>query len=173
MGNQNRSSGWQAQPRSLPRTLSEFRQQEGRDNRKRRLQALWRHIVERGYHFDSDPNTSRTRKATDETNKAEELRAAYEHELLGRVCRHDSSSSLANREIGWKEFKDYAEAKEVGMSTLHCSLCKRSYSKQNSGPSFTTNSTWMEMAISMPTNSSRHLQKQVSALWLSFLTLPV
>lgn len=40
--------------------------------------------------------------------KAESLKAMYDEELLGHC-----SGDLPDR-IGWKEFKEYAEAKEVG-----------------------------------------------------------
>ncbi|KIY74158.1 mitochondrial carrier [Cylindrobasidium torrendii FP15055 ss-10] len=93
--------------RSLPqpRTLSEFRQLEGRDNRKRRLKALWQHIADCGYNFEGAPHGKANGA---EINMAEELRAAYEHELMGRVCKDGGK-----RNIDWKEFRQYAEAKEV------------------------------------------------------------
>jgi hypothetical protein len=41
--------------------------------------------------------------------KAEGLKMLYDRELLGH-CGHSSDLS----QIGWKEFKEYAEAKEIG-----------------------------------------------------------
>ncbi|KAG7096881.1 hypothetical protein E1B28_004287 [Marasmius oreades] len=104
----------------LPRSLVEFREEEGREIRKRRLRALWNHICEHGYLTGSHPRISR--KA--DLEGAENLRAEYEHELLGRcfVAPSGSSSSgsspsspgtMTRKHIEWKEFKAYAEAKEV------------------------------------------------------------
>lgn len=109
----------QSSSRSQPRTLSEFRQEEGRDNRKRRLQALWRHIVERGYIFDQDPKCQTAGEV--ETTKAEQLRTVYEKEFVGRVGGHAApAGSHRIVDIEWKDFKKYAEAKEVG-AYLICS----------------------------------------------------
>lgn len=103
MAQQSPTTGRDNHEQRLPRTLAEFRLQEGRENRKRRLLALWRHIRVRGYNFDREPSAKALGKAPESTENARKLRAAYEHELLGRVG-------------GWKQFVEYAEAKEVGMS---------------------------------------------------------
>ncbi|KAL0576914.1 hypothetical protein V5O48_005060 [Marasmius crinis-equi] len=97
----------------LPRSLVEFREEEGREIRKRRLRALWSHICEHGYLTDAHPRTLRDA----DLEKAETLRAEYEHELLGR-CAVASGSTPTGKmathtPIEWKEFKEYAEAKEV------------------------------------------------------------
>ncbi|KAF9268042.1 mitochondrial carrier [Marasmius fiardii PR-910] len=99
----------------LPRSLAEFREEEGREIRKRRLRALWNHICEHGYLTGSHARTSR--KA--DLEGAEKLRLEYEHELLGRCVGSSGSSSSSSgtmsthKYIEWKEFKAYAEAKEV------------------------------------------------------------
>lgn len=100
MAQQSPTTGRDNHEQRLPRTLAEFRLQEGRENRKRRLLALWRHIRVRGYNFDREPSAKALGKAPESTENARKLRAAYEHELLGRVG-------------GWKQFVEYAEAKEV------------------------------------------------------------
>jgi solute carrier family 25 (mitochondrial phosphate transporter), member 23/24/25/41 len=95
-----------------PRSLAEFREQEGRANRKRRLYALWQHICRDGYlSQEQHPRGSVEGTVNSLTpDKAEKLRAAYEDELLGR-CGAQSS----RKQIGWTEFRNYAEAKETGM----------------------------------------------------------
>lgn len=105
MAQQSPATGRDNHEQRLPRTLAEFRLQEGRENRKRRLLALWRHIRVRGYNFDREPSVKALGKAPDSTENARKLRAAYEHELLGRVG-------------GWKQFVEYAEAKEVELWTI-------------------------------------------------------
>ncbi|KAF8914681.1 mitochondrial carrier domain-containing protein [Mucidula mucida] len=119
MGDRNHSGGHAdtSHSRSQPRTLTEFRQEEGRDNRKRRLQALWRHIVQRGYNFDSDPNGRAVGREA-ETSKAEQLRAAYELELRGRLGGRNPPSGTHKIDVSWTQFKDYAEAKEVELWSI-------------------------------------------------------
>lgn len=103
----------------LPRSLAEFRAQEGREYRKARLRALWKQLL---VAIDSDavedagsdapmyPVGSST-KLTSES--ARQMRKTYERELMGR-CK-------SSGHIGWKEFKKYAEDKEAGQS-LSCNL---------------------------------------------------
>ncbi|KAK0206675.1 mitochondrial carrier [Desarmillaria ectypa] len=105
MAQQSPTTGRDNHEQCTQRTLTEFRLQEGRENRKRRLLALWRHIRVRGYNFDREPSAKALGKTPDSTEKAKKLRAAYEHELLGRVG-------------GWKQFVEYAEAKEVELWTI-------------------------------------------------------
>lgn len=103
----------------LARTLDDFRGEEGRENRKRRLQALWKHICKGGYNVHQDnAKAIHQLDGLDLTpEKAEALRASYEHELL-QHCGGDrsepGSSNLGH--IKWRQFKEYAEAKEVGAS---------------------------------------------------------
>ncbi|THV08481.1 mitochondrial carrier [Dendrothele bispora CBS 962.96] len=94
-----------------PQSLAEFREREGRANRKRRLYSLWQHICQDGYLSHEHPKTKlEGQKVVGSLtpDKAEKLRARYEDELLGR-CGAQSS----RKRIGWTEFKNYAEAKET------------------------------------------------------------
>jgi solute carrier family 25 phosphate transporter 23/24/25/41 len=100
----------------LPRSLAEFRAQEGREYRKARLLALWKQLLAA---IDSDavenagpdaptyPVGSSTALTPE---SARQMRKTYERELMGR-CNLKSSGR-----IGWKEFKKYAEDKEAGQS---------------------------------------------------------
>ncbi|KAL0070700.1 hypothetical protein AAF712_001921 [Marasmius tenuissimus] len=97
----------------LPRSLVDFREEEGRDNRKRRLRALWNHICEHGYLTGPHPQALQSA----DLERAEKLRAEYEHELLGRCAVPSGSTPTGKmstpKYIEWKEFRAYAEAKEV------------------------------------------------------------
>lgn len=97
----------------LPKSLVEFREQEGREERERRLRAIWKHLPRSESHV---PNTGKvmsvTERASLTSEKAEELKLMYENELLG-TCGGNMSSNTTSP-VGWKEFKNYAEAKEVG-----------------------------------------------------------
>lgn len=104
-------------PAAPTHSLQEFREQEGRENRKRRLKALWKHICKRGYNFQHEANV--VGASNDDMlaqgftlEKAKKLRAAYEDELYNHLGGQRSTSPRTH--IGWKEFKAYAEAKEVG-----------------------------------------------------------
>ncbi|KAJ7700148.1 mitochondrial carrier domain-containing protein [Mycena rosella] len=85
-------------PRRPPRTLSEFREEEGRDNRKARLKALWKQLPV--LHHDAAKQA------------AQRLITMYDKELLRKCGGHSSSTSPMGR-IPWKEFREYAEAKET------------------------------------------------------------
>ena len=100
-----------------PRSLEEFRKSEGRENRKRRLQALWNRLPPlpqpRGCTSnDSAPKPLGPGGLTYE--RAESIRAMYDDELLVR-CRGSKDRSGTQR-VKWDEFKEYAQAKEVGKS---------------------------------------------------------
>jgi solute carrier family 25 (mitochondrial phosphate transporter), member 23/24/25/41 len=101
----------------VPKTLAAFREEEGRAERKRRLQALWKHLCKQGYHFHREAGSKTIAKVTGEQaghtlEKAEKLRAAYEDELLSHVGGHTTSN--VSSQIGWNSFKEYAEEKETG-----------------------------------------------------------
>ncbi|KAL0949489.1 hypothetical protein HGRIS_009543 [Hohenbuehelia grisea] len=93
----------------LPHTLSEFRQAEGRTYRKHRLQSLWKEIRDahaRNHrhrsgddHMDEGPSGAQA--LTPE--RARDLDKFYEDELLAHC----------GGQLRWKEFKEYAEAKEA------------------------------------------------------------
>jgi len=102
---------------SHPHSLSEFRKAEGRDNRKRRLHELWRNLP-----LSVGASSQRT-EFTDTRGpltlkEAESLKAIYDDELLCR-CMSESQSH-----IGWKEFKEYAEAKETGKFIFHVNVAE-------------------------------------------------
>jgi len=99
---------------ALPHTLQEFRDLEGRENRKRRLQALWRRLsIPLDHDHESCMSPSDASDADRLTpERAESLKMMYDNELMGH-CGHSSTVS----QIGWKEFKEYAEAKEIGESS--------------------------------------------------------
>ena len=98
----------------LPRSLVEFREQEGRKYRKARLRGLWKQLLTA---LDSDVEDTDSDRATtwpvgnstDLTPEtARQMRKMYERELTGR-CKSAGH-------IQWKEFKKYAEDKEAGQS---------------------------------------------------------
>ncbi|KAJ7507892.1 mitochondrial carrier [Mycena galericulata] len=96
-------------PRRPPGTLAEFRAEEGRENRKRRLKELWKQLPV--LHSNRSPDaTVDTTGLTPEA--AQRLITMYEKELL-RKCGGHSSSTSPMGGIGWKEFREYAEAKET------------------------------------------------------------
>jgi solute carrier family 25 phosphate transporter 23/24/25/41 len=98
----------------LPRTLAEFREQEGREYRKARLRALWKQLLAAldSDADDADSKVTATWPAGSGTvltpESARQMRKMYERELVGR-CK-------SSGHIGWKEFKGYAENKEAGQS---------------------------------------------------------
>ncbi|TFK75844.1 mitochondrial carrier [Pluteus cervinus] len=95
-----------------PHSLAEFREREGRDNRKRKLHALWQSLPPAPNKHLAAPDAKPTSSLTQET--AESLQARYDDELVGRCGGRDSVS----RGIRWKEFKEYAEAKETELWTI-------------------------------------------------------
>ncbi|KAJ7095453.1 mitochondrial carrier [Mycena belliarum] len=99
-------------PRRPPRTLVEFREAEGRENRKRRLKELWQQLPVL-HHGNFEPSThAEGANAGLTPEAAQRLINMYEKELL-RKCGGHSSSTSPMGGIGWKEFKQYAEAKET------------------------------------------------------------
>ena len=99
--------------RPIPSSLLEFREQEGKENRERRLHDLWRRLPNtrsQGSETAATLGTSLGESLTPE--KAENMRRVYEDELLRRCGGHISSPRLTH--LPWPEFRDYAEAKEAG-----------------------------------------------------------
>ena len=95
---------------AFPHTLNEFRDLEGRENRKCRLRMLWKRLSMPPHGHEPHMSASDTVDTDTLTREnAESLKTMYDSELLGHC---GSSSALS--QIGWKEFKEYAEAKEVG-----------------------------------------------------------
>ncbi|KAF7292381.1 Mitochondrial carrier protein [Mycena chlorophos] len=98
-------------PQPPPRSLEEFRRQEGRANRKRRLEALWEQLPKL-YHWPVADADDASGSNTLSPEAAKQLLELYEGELLKRCGGHTSGTSpMAG--ITWKEFRDYAEAKET------------------------------------------------------------
>jgi solute carrier family 25 phosphate transporter 23/24/25/41 len=99
---------------ALPRSLADFRVQEGREYRKARLRALWKQLLaaidsDAVGDAGSDAPTYPVGSSTALTpESARQMRKTYERELMGR-CK-------SSGHIGWKEFKKYAEDKEAGQS---------------------------------------------------------
>lgn len=95
-------------------TLAEFRESEGRANRKRRLQELWLRLPQnRGLRHISGKTIDTVGSTGDvlTPEQAEQWQELYEEELLGRCNRgHDAHS----KHIEWAQFKRYAEEKEMG-----------------------------------------------------------
>jgi len=109
----------------LPHSLVEFRKEEGRAERKRKLLLLWKRTNER---IPSPHN--RVEEGVDDKaagrgltlERARILDDEYEQELLGQCQDANGSSSSKRTHIDWKEFKEYALAKEAGMSLFLCNI---------------------------------------------------
>lgn len=95
--------------RRPPRSLEEFRANEGRETRKRRLKELWAQLPV--LHTNRPPRAVADTSLDSES--AQRLVKQYENELLRKCGGHTSSTSTMTG-IGWKEFVHYAEAKEQG-----------------------------------------------------------
>jgi solute carrier family 25 (mitochondrial phosphate transporter), member 23/24/25/41 len=108
----------------IPHSLVEFRNQEGRDVRKQRLHDLWKQLPKPTQHgLNADPSAKTIAVKDDEAltlQKAQRLKSMYENELLGRCGGHIVGPLPSH--IRWKDFKKYAEAKEVGMLSNFLSL---------------------------------------------------
>lgn len=95
------------------RTLAEFREKDGRANRKRRLQNLWKSLPDvlhephnrSQVHVDPGPLTP---------ERAENLQKTYDRELLDLCATHPSAGQAPY--IGWEKFKEFADKKEAGKS---------------------------------------------------------
>jgi solute carrier family 25 (mitochondrial phosphate transporter), member 23/24/25/41 len=110
--------------RPLPNNLLEFRQQEGAEQRERHFRQLWkrlppvkRRLLDHTDHDGGDPVAVRAEADAAVHNglsreRATQLDRQYSDELLG--CCHGKLRG----HIGWREFKAYAEDKEVGMCSL-------------------------------------------------------
>ncbi|KAI5124933.1 hypothetical protein M0805_007360 [Coniferiporia weirii] len=107
----------------LPRSLDEFRNEEGSENREGRLHALWRKIPHphRGNHALKRESASDWVPATGHASltpeRAEGLRRMYHDELLRKCALEESDPSGP---ITWKDFKKYAENKEAELWHIFC-----------------------------------------------------
>ncbi|KAJ7276469.1 mitochondrial carrier [Mycena haematopus] len=97
-------------PKRPPRSLEEFRKDEGQENRKRRLKELWRQLHDSAK--KSLPIQSAHTNVGLTPEAAQRLITMYETELL-RKCGGHSSSTSPMGGLEWKEFKEYALAKET------------------------------------------------------------
>lgn len=114
----------------LPRSLAEFRSQEGREYRKARLRALWKQLLTA---LESDAEDAASDVATTwpvgvgtaiTPESARQMRKMYDRELMGR-CK-------SSGHVEWKEFKKYAEDKEAGQSHF-LSHIKNIYAQAQTG----------------------------------------
>ncbi|KAJ7590926.1 mitochondrial carrier [Mycena floridula] len=101
----------------VPHSLAEFRVAEGRDNRKKRLQALYASICKVGLPKAQKPNRSLDGQVFT-LEYAQQLKAAYENDLFSHFGNHSHPDH-----IGWTEFESYAEEKETELwSVFHDEL---------------------------------------------------
>lgn len=103
---------------SIPHSLREFRAQEGKDQRRKRLRTLWNRLPKRvsmGVEVDGEAvaHAYPVRRDGDLTpESARRLGEMYEDELLGR-CGVHGRGPFSPR-VSWVEFEKYADAKEAG-----------------------------------------------------------
>jgi hypothetical protein len=150
----------------VPRSLEEFRSQEGEAKREERLREVWHQLPKLSPHHgrqhgtalpDSAP-ASGSQSLTPES--AGRLKQTYTEELWGR-CGGRAYGFL-RRPISWEAFKAYAEAKEAGMCRpFPLGLFNHFNDEQNSGQFFMTNWTSTETAISMTLSFPWHSEKLV------------
>jgi solute carrier family 25 (mitochondrial phosphate transporter), member 23/24/25/41 len=108
----------------LPHNLVEFRVQEGKEVRERRLRRLWQTLPKKQQlrHDEAeDEDVAKSWTVKDDHSLTKEsatrLQEMYQDELLLRFRGH--TGGLLNRDITWKEFEKYADAKEAGSSLSH------------------------------------------------------
>ena len=107
----------------IPHSLREFRDQEGAEDRYKRLRELWRRLPKRdGQHDVDDEAVARTYPVKSDgdltAESAKQLGEMYDDELLGR-CGAPPRGPFSKR-VSWNEFEKYADAKEAGMSERRC-----------------------------------------------------
>ncbi|KAI1795191.1 mitochondrial carrier [Ganoderma leucocontextum] len=102
----------------IPHSLREYRVQEGGEQRRKRLRALWNRLPKRdstAAAVDDEavahayPPVRRDGDLTAES--ARQLDEMYEDELLGRCGVH--GRGLFSTRVSWPEFEKYANAKEA------------------------------------------------------------
>ncbi|THH11487.1 hypothetical protein EW145_g618 [Phellinidium pouzarii] len=100
----------------LPRSLTEFRDKEGSEDREKHLHTLWKKIthIHKGKHPFKQDSISHWIPATNNASltpeKAEDLKKMYQDELL-RECTLEEGDHWGP--VTWKDFKKYAEKKEA------------------------------------------------------------
>ncbi|KAF7977433.1 hypothetical protein HWV62_3588 [Athelia sp. TMB] len=95
----------------LPKSLAEFREREGRAERKKLLYQLWQQLPRPEHYVPHAEKASLAERTKLTPMKAEKLKLLYEEELLGSCGGHVEGNS--GSPVNWKEFKEYAEAKEA------------------------------------------------------------
>lgn len=96
-------------------SLEDFRSAEGRENRERRLWALWDRLPPLPQPRSHHPGSVHCRPLGPNGityERAETLRAMYDDELLV-LCKGSKDRVKAQR-VSWEEFKRYAKVKEAG-----------------------------------------------------------
>ena len=101
----------------IPHSLREFRAQEGKDQRRKRLRTLWNRLPKReavgAVDDEAVAHAYPVRRDGDLTpESARQLGEMYEDELLGR-CGVHGRGPFSTR-VSWPEFEKYADAKEAG-----------------------------------------------------------
>ncbi|KAI0347249.1 mitochondrial carrier [Trametopsis cervina] len=102
----------------VPHNLLEFRAQEGGETRERRLRRLWQSLPKKQKlrHDESEDADVARKVSVDDDHSltkenAKRLEDMYHDELLLRFRGH--TAGFLNRDITWREFAEYADAKEA------------------------------------------------------------
>lgn len=115
-------------PQFKAHSLEEFQKSEGRENRKRRLRALWNRLPplpQPKEHSSTDRTPKPLGPGGLTFEKAKSIRAMYDGELLVQ-CK-GSKDRIKTQRVEWDEFKEYAKAKEVGKSIRSFRLTTNEY----------------------------------------------
>lgn len=100
--------------RPLPRSLEDYRQEEGDETREKRLRALWKRIPHSGANA-VDPSSTNAIPVTDDASLTPERAKTLTKMYMDELTRRCSDTLLGQvTGISWEEFRRYAEAKEVG-----------------------------------------------------------
>jgi solute carrier family 25 phosphate transporter 23/24/25/41 len=97
-----------------PQSLAEYHQIEGRDKRNRRLRQIWQSLPDilKQSPIPHDASVENGDGRHMPFEMVESFKAMYDRELL-LLCKIPAVGSQ-KPQIGWREFKMYAEAKEAG-----------------------------------------------------------
>ncbi|KAI0773450.1 mitochondrial carrier [Irpex lacteus] len=102
----------------IPHNLLEFRAQEGKETREKRLKKLWQSLPKkqkRRHDAGEDDVVAKKWEVEDDHSltkeSAKRLQDMYHDELLLRFRGH--TAGLLNRDISWHEFEKYADTKEA------------------------------------------------------------
>jgi solute carrier family 25 phosphate transporter 23/24/25/41 len=95
----------------LPRTLADYREIEGKEQREARLRALWRRLPSGTTVSEHDERGPVADHANMNPERAERLRVMYEDELMRRC---GGTATEGTKSVDWKDFLEYADKKEAG-----------------------------------------------------------